>query len=327
MRFLQVGLGSMGKRRIRCLKKLGFNDIFAFDISAERRNEVKEEYGIAIIDNLKQADFAGVSAMIISTPPDKHDEYIELAIKMKIPAFVEASVVIGQLEKFARNAKKEKVLIVPSCTLKYHPAIKKITSIVKSNFYGKVTNFTYHSGQYLPDWHPYENVKDFYVSKKETGAAKEIVTFELAWITGMVGFPVEIKGFNAKTMDLGVNIDDTYVIAMEFKNKVYGIINVDAVSRYATRSLILNLEYGQILWRWEENMVKLYDAKKQSWITHRYNQGRAAKGYNKNISEDMYVEELGAFIKAICKKRKFPNTLKEDIALLKMLKNLESSNG
>ena len=77
MKFLQVGLGSMGKRRIRCLKKLGFDDILAFDLSAERRNEAKEKYGVAIIDSLKKIDLSEIGAMIISTPPDKHDEYIE----------------------------------------------------------------------------------------------------------------------------------------------------------------------------------------------------------------------------------------------------------
>ena len=68
MKFLQIGLGSMGKRRIRCLKRLGFNDILAFDLSSERRNEAKEKYGVTVIDSLKKLDFSGIDAMVISTP-------------------------------------------------------------------------------------------------------------------------------------------------------------------------------------------------------------------------------------------------------------------
>lgn len=36
MRFLVVGLGSMGKRRIRNLQELGFNKIVGFDIRKDR---------------------------------------------------------------------------------------------------------------------------------------------------------------------------------------------------------------------------------------------------------------------------------------------------
>ena len=42
------------------------------------------------------------------------------------------------------------------------------------------SGFVYHSGQYLPDWHPWESYKDFYVSNPATGARREIVPFELS---------------------------------------------------------------------------------------------------------------------------------------------------
>lgn len=313
----------MGKRRIRCLKRLGFDDILAFDISSERRKEAREKYGVTLLNNLEDIDSYEIDAVIISTPPDKHDEFIERAIKMETPAFVEASVVLGKLERLEKDAKKNKVLIIPSCTLKYHPAISKIIEIVKKGSYGRVTNFTYHSGQYLPDWHPYEDIKNFYVSKKETGATREIVAFEMSWLTELAGFPGRITGFKGKTMKLGVEIDDTYAIAMELEEGGYGLLHVDVVSRYATRSFILNLEYAQILWRWDENAVKVYDARAKHWINYFYTLGKAAKGYNKNIGEDMYVNELKAFIQAVLKKANFPNTLGRDIAILKLLNSIE----
>lgn len=326
MRFLQVGLGSMGKRRIRCLKRLGYEDIVGFDMRDDRRKEAEAKYGIKTISELDKIDFKEINAMIISTPPDKHDEYIEFAIKMKKPAFVEASVVLGKLEELEKKAKKEQVAIIPSCTLKYHPAIKEIIEIVKGGHYGKVTNFTYHCGQYLPDWHPFENIKNFYVSKKETGAAREMVPFELTWLVELVGFPKRISGFKGKAINLGVDIDDTYVMTMESKNGAFGVINVDVVARYATRNLILNLEYAQILFRWDENVVKVYDARNNRWIHYFYSQGQAEEGYNKNIAEDMYTNELNAFIQAVTNKKSFPNSLEEDIAILKCLQKVEESN-
>jgi len=319
---LVVGLGSMGKRRIRCLKRLGFESMIAYDLRKDRREEAKEKYKVGVVSNLDKAVLDKIDALTISTPPDKHNQYIRLAIENKKPAFVEASVILQGLAELNSLAKKQHVLIAPSCTVRFHPAIKDIRDIVASAQYGKVTNFSYHSGQYLPDWHPWGNIRDFYAGKKETGGSREIVPFELTWIVDIMGFPKKITGFYGKTTDLGVDIDDTYAISLDFGG-AYGNLTVDVTSRYATRSLILNMERGQILWRWDEGVVKLYDGMTQRWINYYYPQGQTVEGYNKNIIEDMYVEETQSFISAVEGKSQFPNSLDDDIKILKLLYKLE----
>ena len=322
MKFLVIGLGSMGKRRIRNLKFLNASEIIGFDVREDRRKEVESEHNVATFGTIDDAIGQNPDAFIISVPPAMHNEYTRLAIENKIPAFVEASVILDGLEDLNKLAKNNGVFIAPSCTLKFHPAIKDIRNIVKSMKYGRITNFSYHSGQYLPDWHPWENVKDFYVSKKETGGAREIVPFELTWIIDVVGFPKNIIGFCGHTMDVGADIDDTYVISMDLGD-AYGNLTVDVTSRSATRSLIINMEQGQILWKWDDNIVKLYDAIDQRWITYQYPEGHTAEGYNKNIIEDMYIEEMESFIGSISGKDQYPNSLDEDIKVLELLNEME----
>jgi predicted dehydrogenase len=326
MKALVVGLGSMGKRRVRCLKSLGFStkDILGFDLKEDRRQEVKEKYDVEAIGSLDKSILSKIDVMIISVPPDIHNQYIKMAIENKKPAFVEASVILPGLKDLEKAAKKQNVLIAPSCTLRFHPAIKDITKIVKSGKYGKVTNFTYHSGQYLPDWHPWEAVKDYYVGKKETGGCREIIPFELTWIVDVIGFPKRTVGVFGKTMDVGAAIDDTYIAAMDFGD-VFGALTVDVVSRYATRSLILNMEQGQILWRWDDNVVKLYNQADQKWQEITYKQGQSAEGYNRNIAETMYIDELDTFLKAAAGKGEFPSTLEEDIKVLEILHEIEAT--
>jgi len=322
MRFLIVGLGSMGKRRIRCLNKLGYDDILGCDFRDDRREEAKQRYGVRTTSKIDGISLKETDAIILSTPPDKHSQYIRLAIENKKPVFVEASVILEGLEELNHLAKKRHVIVAPSCTVRFHPAIKDIKNIVASRQYGKVTNFSYHSGQYLPDWHPWEKIEDFYAGKKETGGSREIIPFELTWIVDIMGFPTRIAGFYGKTTDLGVDIDDTYAVSLDFGG-AYGNLTVDVTSRYATRSLILNMERAQILWRWDDAVVKLYDAISQRWIYYYYPKGQTVEGYNKNIIEDMYVEELKSFISAMEGKGAFPNSLDDDIKVLKLLYKLE----
>ncbi|MFZ3074394.1 MAG: Gfo/Idh/MocA family oxidoreductase [Minisyncoccales bacterium] len=322
MKFLIIGLGSMGKRRIRNLQYLNAGEIIGFDFNLEKRDEAREKYGIATFESLNNALSQKPDALIISTPPDKHNEYIRLAIDKKIPAFVEASVLIEGLKELDDLSRENKVFIAPSCTFRFHPAIAKIKEIVKDGKYGKVTNFTYYLGQYLPDWHPSENIKNFYVGKKETSGAREMVSFELTWITDILGLPENITGFFGKTLDMGVDIDDTYAFAMDFGDK-FGSMLIDVVSRYATRSLTLNLENAQICWRWDEDCVKIYEAGKKDWTNITYKKLSAALGYNENITEEMYIEEMKTFAGAVGGKNIFPNTLEDDIRVLQLLNKIE----
>ena len=57
MKFLIVGLGSMGKRRIRCFKNLGFENIIGFDLKESRRKEAEEKYGINTISDITSSEF------------------------------------------------------------------------------------------------------------------------------------------------------------------------------------------------------------------------------------------------------------------------------
>ena len=79
----------------------------------------------------------------------------------------------------------------------------------------------------------------------------------------------------------------------------------------------------RLVWRWDENVVKLYDAVNQRWIYYNYPERQTVEGYNKNISDDMYISELRTFIEDINGKGKFPNSLDEDIKVLKLLSEVE----
>jgi len=326
-KYLILGLGSMGKRRIRCLLSIGINkdDIIGFDLREDRRQETLSLYGIKIQNDLNSVSFSDIKAVIVSLPPDKHSTGAKIAIDNNKPVFIEASVLIEDVLEIQRY-NNGKVFIAPSCTLTYHPMIKDIKNIINSGKYGKVCNFSYHSGQYLPDWHPWENIKDFYVGQRITGGAREIVPFEFTWIVDLLGFPNEVKGYYKKTIDLGCDIEDSYCCSISYGDMV-GTVIVDVAARYAVRNLVINLEEAQIQWRWDKKQIEIYEARTGRWIIHEQPTFKSAGAYNENIGEKMYIEELSAFIDGIDNNSKYPNTIEKDIMVLELLTSIENSDG
>ncbi|MDA2929387.1 Gfo/Idh/MocA family oxidoreductase [Acidobacteria bacterium AH-259-O06] len=329
MKFLVVGLGSMGKRRIRCFKALGHEkNVFGFDLRSDRRLEVEQKYGAKTYADFSQAvKEVQPNALIISVPPDHHHQYMKFAAENRCHFFVEASVVDTDLDHIKELSQKAKIVAAPSATLGFHPAIRQISEIVKSGQLGKISNIMLHSGQYLPDWHIYEQVSDYYVSNPATGGAREIVPFELTWVTHLFGFPKSVTGYNRRTVTIkgAEKIDDTYNFLLEYDNCLASI-TIDVVSRFATRRLLINGDQRQLVWDWTSNMIRIYDPQSSQWTEIPYEMGSAAPGYNANIGENMYIDELRSFLTAIETKNPFVNTLENDHKVLKLLYTIEESD-
>lgn len=324
MKFLQVGLGSMGKRRIRCLKALGENNIVGFDIREDRRKEVEKEYGVKAFSDFEKALEFMPDAGIISTPPDLHTKYaLELA-KKGISFFTEASVLNDDLKELSEVVKKNKILGAPSCTLRFHPLIKKLKSLVDEKAIGNILSFTYHSGQYLPDWHPWEDYRNFYVSKKETGACREIVPFELVWLVWIFGDILEVSCFKAKLTKLETEIDDLYQILIKFNSGIIGHLMVDVISRKAYRICRFISEDGVIEMDWTKKSLIIFNANQNTSQEYIMPEGKIMKGYI--VSEDMYIEEMEKFIKALKGIEDFGYTIDEDNKVLEILYKIEKSN-
>lgn len=325
---LVIGLGSMGKRRVRNLQALGKTNIIGFDKRADRRLEAGEKYNIITYDSIDEILIREkIEALVISLPPDIHHIYMKKAIELGIPAFIEASVVDTDFDDMIKNAKNNNTILSPSCTLSFHPAIKEINRIVKSGELGSISNYLYHSGQFLPDWHTYEGVEEYYVSNKATGGGREIVPFELTWITMMLGFPKRVAGFYKKSIDISgaEEIDDTYNLLMDYNTAIFNL-SVDVVSRHATRRLTINGDKKQLYWNWDDNEIKIFEPENNQWKTIKYDVASAQSGYNKNITEQMYIEEMDMFLKAARGETTFPNSLENDYKVLKVLYAAERSD-
>lgn len=323
MKFLVVGLGSMGKRRIRNLKQLSQNDIIGFDTKEDRCKESQAKYSIQTFTDISFALKEKPNVMIISTPPDLHMKYAKIAIENKLHFFTEASVVQEEMSEIIQSLKSSDIIGLPSCTMRYHPIVLQVNKLINSNKIGKPLAFLYHSGQYLPDWHPWEDYRTFYVSKRETGACREIVPFELIWLISTFGEIASLIATKTKVSNLDIDIDDIYNVLLEFKNGMQGNLTVDVIARFPFRQLKILGESGVITADWSERIVKYY-INDQGWNTIQIDDGKIEKNYIHG--DGPYVEEMRNFIKTIKKEIPQSYTFEADLKILKILESIEISN-
>ena len=197
--------------------------------------------------------------------------------------------------------------------------------LLKESAIGQVLSFTYHWGQYLPSWHPWERYQDFYVSNRETGACREIVAFQLVWLVDIFGLPRVVSCMNDKVSNLDTDIDDVYQILMKFDSQILGHIMVDVVSQPAINLIRICGSSGTIEFNQHENSVKLYDASKGTWVDIGIDRGSLETGYL--YPEDPYIEEIEAFLSEIeFKDGTYPYSYETDLQVLSLLTSAECSS-
>ena len=214
-----------------------------------------------------------------------------------------------------------------SCTMRYYPAPKKIKSFINEGVIGKVLNFNYQTGQYLPDWHPWENIKEFYVSNPDTGGCREIVPFELTWLNDIFGNPKPLACVRRKLTDIPADIEDIYHCLLEYPNNVLGNLTVEVISRpKATRNMVIIGTDGKIVFDGDTNMLKYINVDMNEWKIISFDRGTIEKGYIN--PEEPYIDEMRDFIKAVKnvkngRSNSYPNSLEDDYKVLQILYKLE----
>jgi predicted dehydrogenase len=326
MKFLIIGLGSMGKRRIRNLLSLGIekSKIHVFDVNNDRVELASQNYGVEKHYSVDSELLSTVDSIIISTPPDQHHEYAMLAVDNKKHCFIEASVINFNHQELFEKALQNNVTLFPSCTMLFYPAPRRIKEIIMSGTIGKVCNWQYQSGQYLPDWHPWESISDFYVSNKETGGCREIVPFELVWLTDLFGDIDLISCLKDKNSDIEADIDDVYAINLKHSSSgIIGQMMVDVISRSPVRHFRATGTKGSLEWSDKSKSIDTFVADEEtSWSTENLEVGNAEKGYIN--PEEPYIQEMQEFISK-SKVRAQPHfTMKDDAAILDILVKAES---
>ena len=319
MKFLIVGLGSMGKRRIRNLHINGEKNITGFDIRSERMEEAKEKYGIKITDDFNKISAQDFDAMLISTSPEAHGDYIRFALQNKKHFFVEHPINDDCYKEIRQLADKDLSIVkAPSCTMRYYTPVKMIKKILDEGRIGKVLAFQYHLGQYLPDWHPWEDYRQVYFSKKETSACREMLPFELIWLNWLMNSRVaEVSGSISKVSDLDMDADDIILANLKYENGILGNLLIDVISRKPVRTLRVLGSDGVLDWERFNQEIKLYDAKSKNTETIPVFKGNPETGYVNE--EEMYNDEIKAFLDAISGRAPYPFSFEENLLNLRTL--------
>lgn len=314
----------MGKRRIRLIHKYDKKiQIVGVDINEERRKACSKEYGIETYDSLMELnDINKIDCAFICTSPLSHSKLVTQCLQFGMHVFTELNLVPDGYEENISLAKQKELVLFISSTFLYRDEIRKIKSLTRES--NCLLNYMYHVGQYLPDWHPWENYKDFFVGDKRTNGCREIFAIEFPWLIEVFGDIAEINVVKNKISNLNIDFDDNYLVVIQHDSGHKGILAIDIVSRKAVRNLEIFGEKLHIHWDGSPEGLKIYDYKNKVNIdVQLYKEIDRLENYSKFVVENAYLNEIVSFFEAVANREEPIYGFEEDKEILKIIDRIE----
>ena len=297
MNIIVIGLGSMGKRRIRLIKEM-YPDytVFGVDGREDRRKEASEMFGISCYQSASDVDVIPDCAFIC-TSPLSHASIITECLEHKWNVFTELNLVADKYDENIKLAKENNCTLFLSSTFFYREETKYISSKITKD---KMWNYVYHIGQYLPDWHPWENYKDFFIGDKRTNGCREIMAIELPWLMGAFGEIESVSSISDKMTELNIGFDDNYMIQIKHKNGNKGTLIVDVVSPVAVRKMEAYADNDYITWNGTPDSISEFDHRTKKLEAVTLSEAAEHKdGYSAFIVENAYKNEIKEFFDVV----------------------------
>lgn len=317
-----IGLGSMGKRRIRLIKQIDERiEILGIDTNIERCKDVEIAYNIRTTQNLQEINEADCA--FICTSPLTHSALISECLNKGFHTFTELNLVDDLYEENTQLALEKNLTLFLSSTFLYRDEIEYLRKKVKSTS-GKM-KYVYHVGQYLPDWHPWENYKNFFVNDKRSNGCREIMAIEFPWLTSVFGNVVSFTVKSEKLSGLDIDYQDCYQIQLEHNSGTNGLFLVDIVSRKPVRNLEIFGENLYMSWDGSPDGLFNYDIENKEYNKiNLYSKVDKQAGYSNFIIENAYKKEIECFFDSINKNSQLIYTFEKDKRILNLIDLIEN---
>jgi predicted dehydrogenase len=163
--------------------------------------------------------------------------------------------------------------------------------IIESGVLGRVLSARCQFGQYLPDWHPWEDYRKTYSARRELGGGILFDSHEFDYMSWFMGDIKEIFCMAGKLSDLEIDTEDTAEVILRFSSGTIGEIHLDYTQRRYQRNYEFFGEQGTLKWDCNDREVRLYKAKEGMWEVF-----EGPRNYDLN---DMYRAEMRHFLDCV----------------------------
>ncbi len=319
MKILVVGYGSIGKRHVNNLTKIKHVEILV--CTKNKEANILKKNGIKIFKSIAESLKEKPDVGIICNETSFHVKTAIKLAKYNCHLFIEKplSNSLKDIHTLLNLIKKKKLITMVGCDMRFHKCIQKMKKIIECGDLGRIISVRAENGSYLPNWHPWEDYRTSFASKKNLGGGAVLTLIHevdyLYWFFGRVN---EVSAITGKFSDLEISVEDFAAILLRFQKNVIAEVHLDYFQQPKFRNCKIIGTKGIVYWDSNLNEVRQYSNSKKKWITKlKY------KNFQRN---NQFICELEHFLNCIKNHKQTINPIDDGINTLKISLAIKKSS-
>lgn len=309
MRVLFCGLGGVGQRHLRNLRSILGNELETHayrvrrqrhklqdNLSIEANADVEIDYGIIVHTDLDQAMASRPDAVFVCNPSSLHTQIALAAAKAGAHIFIEKPVASSMdgLDELLEIVSSKHLICQVGYNFRFHPGLVRIKALLEERFFGNILSVQAEIGEYLPNWHKYEDYREMYAAREDLGGGVILSQIhEMDLIYWYFGLPDTILCRGGKLSDLDIDVEDTATSLMQYDG-AYGrfpiLLHQDFIQRPPARTFKIAGDRGVAKIDMIQYSLHIYD--RQGDLLEKLD----FSGFQRN---DMFLRQIQSFIGCI----------------------------
>lgn len=269
MKVLIAGLGSIGRRHLRNLQILGERDIILY--RTHRSTLPDDELSEFLVEtDLKTALDHDPDAVIVSNPTSHHLDVAIPAARRGCDILLEKPIshTMEGVTDLATVVRDEQVNVLVGYQYRFHPSLQKMNELLKTGAIGRPLSARSHWGEYLPNWHPWEDYRKGYSARADLGGGVILtLSHPLDYLRWLFGEVEEVWASSGSYGDLELDVEDTAEISLRFSKGMIASVHLDYNQQPPAHHLEVIGTDGTIQWNYSDGAVMWYQGDNNEWQT------------------------------------------------------------
>lgn len=294
MRFLICGLGSIGRRHLRNLQVLDQDDIVLLRTGKSTLPE-DELAGLPVERDLDKAlERWHPEAVIVSNPTSLHLDIATPAAKYGCHLLLEKPIShsLEGIDEFLRAVQHGESKVLIGFQFRFHLGLRAVKRLLEDDEIGQPISAHVHWGEYLPDWHPWEDYQVGYSARKDLGGGVvHTLSHPFDYLRWLLGEVSDVSAELGIMGDLDIEVEDTAKVTLIFEQGPLASVHLDYNQRPASHWLEIIGSKGTIRWDDKDGAARWWSSVKGSW-----QQIEVPMGFERNV---MFLEEMRHFTEVV----------------------------
>ncbi len=254
MRFLIAGLGSIGRRHLRNLLALGERDIVLYRTHQSTLPDDELAEFPTETDLQRALTHYRPDAVIVANPTSHHLDVALPAARAGCHLLLEKPIAhtLNGLETFRQTVAENHVRVLVGFQFRFHPTLNAVRRWLHQGLIGTPWFVRAHWGEYLPDWHPWEDYRQSYAARADLGGGVvRTLCHPLDYLRYLLGEAQVIWAHtgNLSTLELQ-GVEDFAEIGLRFSGGAEASIHLDYFQRPPQHWLEIEGAAGTIRWEY-----------------------------------------------------------------------------